>query len=137
MGNCLPSILQRVPHTMAVSKTPSLSPCRHLHSALIVCQEGSDGNHTMQSIHYSPELCILHLLKTTPCQWKGQEQLYAQSQQNALTAVGQKKSTKAVHRRKEPRPEGMTVKSFPASDSPVQHLVLKFIQLLAKGNRSQ
>lgn len=48
-------------------KTPSLSLCRPLHSALIVGQEASDGKHTMQSIHYSPELCIVHWLKTTLC----------------------------------------------------------------------
>ena len=42
-------------HTpLAFYKTPSLSPCRPLHTALIVHWEDSAGKRTMRSIHHSP-----------------------------------------------------------------------------------
>lgn len=42
-------------HTpLAFYKTPSLSPCRFLHTAVIVYRGNSAGKYTMRSIHYSP-----------------------------------------------------------------------------------
>lgn len=68
-------------HTpLAFYKTPSLSPCRPLHSALIVCQEASDGKYTMQSIHCSPRAMHFALtLNYTVQIAKAKEQRYAQS----------------------------------------------------------
>lgn len=42
-------------HTpLALYKAPGLSPCRPLHTAVIVCPGHSAGKRTMQSIHRSP-----------------------------------------------------------------------------------
>lgn len=77
-------------HTpLAFYKTASLSPCRPLHSALIVCQEASDGKHTMQTIHCWPR--AMHFAVTlnyTVQIAKAKEQRYAQSKQTSCTVVG-------------------------------------------------